>query len=51
MTTEQILELYKRHDYMTLEEEGFLNAGWIAHALMLGAISRDEAEELSQWIY
>lgn len=51
MRNEKILELYRKHDYMTLEEEGFLTIGMVKWAYSAGAISKEELEELGKWFY
>ena len=51
MTTDKILELFKNHKYMELEENGFLTPGMVAWAYKLGAISKADVEELTGWFY
>lgn len=51
MTDNQILDLFRKHDYMTLEEEGFLTVGMIVWAFRYGAISRTECENLISEFY
>lgn len=51
MTEDMIMELYRHHDWMTLEEEGFLTPGMVGRACELGVISRKVAEELAGWFY
>lgn len=51
MSMDKILDLFKNHKYMELEENGFLTPGMVAYAFNLGVISRSECEELTGWFY
>lgn len=51
MKDEMILKLFKEHDYMTLEEEGFLTPGMIGWAYEQGVLTKADVEELTGWFY
>ena len=51
MNEYEIMKMYRHHEWMKLQEEGFLTVGMIARAYQLGEISQEVAEELAGWFY